>query len=70
MKGRILYYILSQVNEKKLLTLNLEMHLYVKGSVTTVRGEKLSIDNSNFILRGSSLRNTKFAYGIVAFTGY
>ena len=40
------------------------------GSATTIKGKKISIDNNNFILRGSSLRNTKFLYGLVAFTGF
>lgn len=31
--------------------------------------EKISIDNKNFVLRGCSLRNTKYIFGLVANTG-
>lgn len=32
--------------------------------------DKISIDNKNFVLRGCSLRNTKYIYGLVANTGH
>ena len=31
---------------------------------------KVGLDNSNFILRGCSLRNCNFIYGLVAYTGH
>lgn len=46
-------------------------HLYVfNGSVTTKTGEKLPLDANSFILRGCSLRNTDWMYGLVAYTGH
>lgn len=33
-------------------------------------GEKVSCDNQNFVLRGCSLRNTKYAYGLVCYNGH
>lgn len=40
------------------------------GRVNTSKGEKLSIDSNNFILRGCSLRNTKWVVGVCAYTGH
>ena len=34
-----------------------------------VNGDKQCIDYQNFMLRGSSLRNVDFIYGLVCFTG-
>lgn len=39
------------------------------GSVTTEKKEKIPIDVNNFVLRGCSLRNTNYIYGLVAYTG-
>ena len=33
-------------------------------------GDLVSLDNKNFILRGCSLRNTKWVYGVVSYTGH
>lgn len=32
--------------------------------------EPVSFNNDQFLLRGSSLRNTEFIYGVVVFTGH
>lgn len=41
------------------------------GSMWSVRaGMMVGLDHSNFVLRGCSLRNTKWIIGIVAYTGY
>jgi len=46
-------------------------HLYVfNGSVTTKTGEKVPLDANCFILRGCSLRNSNWMYGLVAYTGH
>jgi len=42
---------------------------HFKGTVT-INNEKISIDYSNFLLRGSSLKNTDFVYGLVVYTGH
>ena len=41
----------------------------IKGTVIA-NGKKLPCDNSNFVLRGCSLRNTEWIYGVVAYSGY
>jgi len=41
-----------------------------KGNFTNDDGEQFSLDLTNFILRGSSLKNTKYIYGFVAYTGH
>jgi len=40
--------------------------------LVTLDGAELSVslDYENFLLRGSSLRNTEYIYGIVAYTGH
>ena len=38
--------------------------------IMDIDSQEIPLDNSNFVLRGCSLRNTSFAYGIVAYTGY
>jgi phospholipid-transporting ATPase len=40
------------------------------GRVTMEDGSKVSIDANNFILRGCSLRNTKWVVGLCAYTGH
>ena len=32
-------------------------------------GTAISVDNTNFVLRGCSLRNTKYIYGLIHYTG-
>jgi hypothetical protein len=40
------------------------------GTVIAENGAtRIPCDNSNFLLRGSSLRNTEWVYGVVAYTG-
>lgn len=34
-----------------------------------IKNQKIPCDNTNFILRGCSLRNTEWIYGLVAYTG-
>jgi hypothetical protein len=31
---------------------------------------KISLDHSNFILRGCSLKNTEYIYGLIAYSGF
>lgn len=39
--------------------------------IDTEEGKKqISLDNKNFILRGCSLKNTKYVIGLVAYTGF
>ena len=40
------------------------------GTAVLDNGEKVSCDNQNFILRGCSLRNTKYIYGLVCYNGH
>jgi phospholipid-transporting ATPase len=42
----------------------------MKMEITKYTCDKISISNNNFILRGSSLRNTEFIYGLVTYTGH
>ena len=44
--------------------------LYVfEGTVDLGNGQKVSLSNKNILLRGCKLRNTKFVYGVVVFSG-
>jgi phospholipid-transporting ATPase len=36
----------------------------------TVDGKRISLSYENFLLRGSSLRNTDWIYGVVTYTGH
>jgi len=45
-------------------------YLYHFKGTGTLGHQKISIDYSNFLLRGSSLRNTEFVYGLVVYTGH
>lgn len=46
-------------------------YLYTfQGHVVDKEGNKIKIDNTNFILRGCSLKNTKSIIGLVAYTGH
>jgi phospholipid-transporting ATPase len=46
-------------------------YLYqLNGTVITEDGREHPVDNNSFVLRGCSLRNTDWAYGIVAYTGH
>lgn len=38
--------------------------------MTIGEGMKIPLDNTNFLLRGCSLRNTHFIIGVVAYTGH
>jgi magnesium-transporting ATPase (P-type) len=40
------------------------------GTGTVSNGEEVPLDATNFILRGCSLRNTEWIYGLIAYTGY
>ena len=40
------------------------------GSIENLKKEKVPLDQNNFILRGCSLRNTAWIYGLVTYTGY
>ncbi len=33
-------------------------------------GRKIPLDDTNFILRGSSIKNTRYVIGLVCFTGH
>jgi hypothetical protein len=39
------------------------------GSITAQEGEKMPLDANNFVLRGCSLRNTDWIYGLITYTG-
>ena len=39
------------------------------GTMIDIHGHKESIEYQNFMLRGCSLRNIDFVYGLVCFTG-
>jgi phospholipid-transporting ATPase len=47
---------------------NSNIHKF-EGSFSLVGLEKLPLDNNNLLLRGCTIRNTKFLYGLVVFTG-
>ena len=55
-KGIIIHYIISN-------------YIVLKGTMTHSNGIKECIDYQNFMLRGCSLRNIDFIYGLVCFTG-
>lgn len=40
------------------------------GCVKTIEKKKIAIDNSNIILRGCGLKNTRYIFGLVAYCGY
>jgi phospholipid-transporting ATPase len=40
------------------------------GKITLPDGSVIPLDNSNFVLRGCSLRNTDFIYGLVSYNGH
>jgi phospholipid-transporting ATPase len=40
------------------------------GNISLPSQELLPLDNSNFVLRGCSLRNTNFVYGVVTYNGH
>jgi len=44
--------------------------IYQFDGVCTVDGKRISLSYENFLLRGSSLRNTDYIYGVVTFTGH
>ena len=44
--------------------------LYVFEGKTAVDNATVSLGYDNFLLRGSSLRNTEYAYGVVTYTGH
>lgn len=45
-------------------------YLYTfSGTVNLKDGTKIACDNQNFVLRGCSLRNTDFIYGLIAYSG-
>ena len=39
------------------------------GNITVDNGEKIPLDTNHFLLRGCSLRNSEFMYGLVGYTG-
>lgn len=46
-------------------------YLYTfNGTIQFPDGTKAALDHSNIILRGSSLKNTKFIHGLVIYTGH
>lgn len=46
------------------------MNLFIKGNMILENEEKVPLDQQNFILRGSNLRNTGWITGVVAYTGF
>lgn len=44
--------------------------LYVFEGKTSIDGAAVSLGYDNFLLRGSSLKNTEFVYGVVTYTGH
>jgi len=41
-----------------------------KGCVKTIDKKKIAIDNNNIILRGCSLKNTRYIFGLVGYCGF
>ena len=41
-----------------------------EGTVTTPSGDTFSLDHNSLMLRGTSLKNTEWVYGIVVYTGH
>ena len=56
------------------LTVNYEKpnpYLYLfNGSIEVENNKNISIDNNNFILRGCSLKNTEYIYGLTLYSGH
>lgn len=42
----------------------------LKKQIATFNCKKISVSNSNIVLRGSNLKNTAFVYGLVTYTGH
>ena len=40
------------------------------GSIESMQKQKIPLDQNNFLLRGCSLKNTAFIYGLVCYTGF
>jgi len=45
-------------------------YLYTFAGTAHLKNNKIACDNTNFILRGCSLRNTEWVYGLIAYTGH
>jgi len=45
-------------------------YLYTFTGTAKLKNNKIACDNANFVLRGCSLRNTEWIYGLVAYTGH
>jgi phospholipid-translocating ATPase len=46
-------------------------HLYkFDGAITMLDGQTIALSSDMFLLRGSSLRNTEWVYGVAVFTGH
>ena len=65
MKNLIPIFTTFQVIFRKILFL-----IYEIGWVELPGGYKEALSNNNFILRGCSLRNTRYVYGVVSYTGH
>ena len=46
------------------------MHIYKFEGVIKINDTTISLDHENLLLRGMSLKNTDFIYGLVIFTGH
>lgn len=44
--------------------------LYKFEGTITIENETYALNHNNFLLRGSSLKNTEWIYGIVVYTGH
>jgi magnesium-transporting ATPase (P-type) len=46
------------------------VHIYKFEGVIKINDTTISLDHENLLLRGMSLKNTDFIYGLVIFTGH
>ena len=55
--------------EGKILCMNPNSNLYQFDGSLDYQGEKIFLDGKNLLIRGARLKSTKFAFGVVVYTG-